>query len=330
MTKNGVPVDNHNDIIRLYYWDPSSAETNKFVEYNDTSIARLKIVKTKDWRDEIYLQGLYSDVDGTTPSYYFTEIKAEWSNIYNSWKGDYLPSFTNNPGTCNWYLDIIDTENLKDINVQAIGRRSKVVQDNTVNCVFEQNIPEFVYINCGDLGSVRHNEYPYLNLCGETIKGYNLDFDRLAFTEDYIRKFYTKKLRLDASGNPVSSKHPTDIYYPYPLEDGEKILSQKDKAIAENLVPIGLHENVFKYISIANGQNSALYAVRELLTEYTSTPSTITIECLPIYYLEPNTRITVKDKASQIDGDYIIDTISCPLAANGNMTITATKINDKL
>ena len=59
MTENGVPVDNHNDIIRLYYWDPSSAETNKFVEYNDSSIARLKIVKTKDWRDEIYLQGLF-------------------------------------------------------------------------------------------------------------------------------------------------------------------------------------------------------------------------------------------------------------------------------
>ena len=157
-----------------------------------------------------------------------------------------------------------------------------MVQDNTVNCVFEQNIPEFVYINCGDLDYVRHNEYPYLNLCGETIKGYNLNFDRLAFTEDYIRKFYTKELRLNASGNPVSSKQPTDIYYPYPLEDGEKILSQRDKAIAENLTPIGLHENVFKYISIANGQNSALYAVRELLTEYTSAPSTITIECLPI------------------------------------------------
>ena len=59
--------------------------------------------------------------------------------------------------------------------------------------------------------------------------------------------------------------------------------------------------------------------------EYTNYNEGITIQSIPIFYLEPNTRITVNDLESDIYGDYIISTISIPLAINGNMSISATR-----
>jgi hypothetical protein len=46
---------------------------------------------------------------------------------------------------------------------------------------------------------------------------------------------------------------------------------------------------------------------------------------LPVYYLEPNTRIFVKDEDSGVEGEYIINKLTVPLAYNGTMSISATK-----
>ena len=68
---------------------------------------------------------------------------------------------------------------------------------------------------------------------------------------------------------------------------------------------------------------SAEDCVRDLLYQYTSYNETITIQCIPIYYLEPNNIITVYDRASGISGDYVINSISLPLSPGGTMSITA-------
>ena len=50
---------------------------------------------------------------------------------------------------------------------------------------------------------------------------------------------------------------------------------------------------------------------------------------LPIYYLEPNIRIRVRDIESNIYGDYMINTITVPLDINSSMSLTATKALDR-
>ena len=57
---------------------------------------------------------------------------------------------------------------------------------------------------------------------------------------------------------------------------------------------------------------------------------TITITSLPIYYLNPNTRISVKDDNSGINGEYIISRITIPLTYNGTMSITGVKMVPRL
>jgi hypothetical protein len=52
---------------------------------------------------------------------------------------------------------------------------------------------------------------------------------------------------------------------------------------------------------------------------------TINLTSVPVYHLEPNTRIFVYDEASKINGEYIVSKFTIPLAYNGTMSITATK-----
>ena len=63
----------------------------------------------------------------------------------------------------------------------------------------------------------------------------------------------------------------------------------------------------------------------ELIYQHGYCIENATITTIPIYYLEPNTRIYIYDKESGLNGDYIVSKINLPLAYNGTMQITATK-----
>ena len=56
----------------------------------------------------------------------------------------------------------------------------------------------------------------------------------------------------------------------------------------------------------------------------------INISSIPLYYIEPNSRITVKDLGAGINGDYIIKTISLPLCGSNFMNINATKALERI
>ena len=76
--------------------------------------------------------------------------------------------------------------------------------------------------------------------------------------------------------------------------------------------------------------NSCFEKIKDLLYQYTHVNNTISITTLPIYYLEPNTRITVEDQSAGIYGDYIIQSISLPLDITSTMNINAYKALQKI
>ena len=80
----------------------------------------------------------------------------------------------------------------------------------------------------------------------------------------------------------------------------------------------------------ANGKTVNSAKTSSLVSEYTHTyyNESITLSCIPIYYLEPNVRISVYDEFSGINGEYIIKSYNIQLAYNGSMSITATKAED--
>lgn len=88
--------------------------------------------------------------------------------------------------------------------------------------------------------------------------------------------------------------------------------------------------NIYDYILETVYGYSAQEVGRELLYQYTNYSETITIQCIPIYYLEANTRITVYNQKAGISGDYIIKSISLPIDVGGTMTINAVRALERI
>ena len=82
--------------------------------------------------------------------------------------------------------------------------------------------------------------------------------------------------------------------------------------------------------SISSQGVSAKNKIDELLYNHSYCIESISITAIPIYYLEPNTRIYIFDEKTGIEGDYIISKMTIPLTYNGTMSITATKAAERL
>ena len=97
------------------------------------------------------------------------------------------------------------------------------------------------------------------------------------------------------------------------------------KCNAKGLDPVQVEEDVWNGIRMGSTGYSAEDCVRNLLYQYTNYNESITIQSIPIYYLEPNHIITVYDRKSGISGDYVINSISLPLSPGSTMSISASR-----
>lgn len=86
-------------------------------------------------------------------------------------------------------------------------------------------------------------------------------------------------------------------------------------------------ENLF---NISPQKKSAKDRIDELLYNHSYCIESISITSVPVYYLQPNSRIFVHDDKSQINGEYIVSKLTIPLTYNGTMSISATKAVDRI
>lgn len=86
-------------------------------------------------------------------------------------------------------------------------------------------------------------------------------------------------------------------------------------------------ENMF---SISTRGKSAMSAIDEMLYSMSYCVESVNISAIPVYSLQPNTRISVSDQNSGIEGEYLVSRLTIPLTYNGTMSITATKAVDTI
>lgn len=84
------------------------------------------------------------------------------------------------------------------------------------------------------------------------------------------------------------------------------------------------------YFQISTLNKSAKDVLDTLLYESTYYQESITISCLPIYYLEPNTLIRAVDNNTGISGKYSIKSMSLSLSYDGMMSIQANHLVDRI
>ena len=244
---------------RIYKWEDK--------QYVSIDIGLSKVMTT-DWRTELYLQGAQTEPLGTDSNYYYTELLNEWPKLYDIQKsteridgesvytGGFYDEVLKTPSDIDFYLDIIDSDAaISQFSVSNIGRRTKTVVDNDVNCVFEPDVPDFILIELG---------------------------------QDDTQQ---KRQECENKGQQY----------------------------------IQVDSSVFSMLAEGGSSRGAYNVVRELLYQYTSYNESISLQAIPIYHLEPNIRIGVRDIESDIYGDFMISTISIPLDINSTMSISATR-----
>lgn len=132
------------------YWDN---------EYKDAKmIAFFPNYYPRDWRTELYIQGLLARNNATDAGYYWVELESGWPSIYdlenqNFWaeketEGEVV-TYSTYLSEGDYFLDFIDpsTTSLGKFAVSAIGRRQFVHVDDNVNCLFQPEIIDCIYIN---------------------------------------------------------------------------------------------------------------------------------------------------------------------------------------
>ena len=111
-------------------------------------------------------------------------------------------------------------------------------------------------------------------------------------------------------------------------EDATEYYNKIDKKTAYTYV--NSNTTLENCLTISSQGISAMETLQTLLNENTFCTENVTLTTIPIYHLEPNTRISIKNKESKVNGEYIINKITVPLTYNGTMSINAVKIVDDI
>lgn len=91
-----------------------------------------------------------------------------------------------------------------------------------------------------------------------------------------------------------------------------------------------ISQGMEQLFSISYRGKSAKDKIDDLIYQFGYCAENVTITSIPIYYLEPNTRIFVQDKESGVNGEYIVTKFTIPLTYNGTMSITANKAPERV
>lgn len=104
-------------------------------------------------------------------------------------------------------------------------------------------------------------------------------------------------------------------------------MDEVDTTTSYRYIPVQDIESMF---AISAQGKSAKDRLDELIYTHGYCIENVTINAVPVYYLQPNTRIHLYDEKSGLNGDYIVSKITIPLGYNGTMQITATKAAENI
>lgn len=278
----------------------SSQSEQWTIEFNDENVPKynstgsvITNTDSTDWRAQLVLDYITEKatitsmepeaktyVIGTYWESYAKELEAQWPKIYdfatNKYKLQNGDSTSDAQAWLNalpYYFDALDYTDisesltahtkLKDISIETIGSREKVITNKELNVMFSQLFEDVIYV----------------------VAGHGAD---------------TKAQRI------LALQHKGDT----PL--------------------VQIPKNLGECVALGSTVYSLYDCVRSNLHELTSYNETISVTMVPVFYLEPNKIASFKDDDSKIDGSYVINSFSIPLAANGTMTLNCSKAIERI
>lgn len=134
----------------------NNIDDEKINKKETEEIKEITIQKNKgdyDWRCELYFSGLLSEKTGIKYNNYYIELMNEWLKLYNITDDGVIERskrLEEQGETLDYYLDFIDSNSkIGQLSIDKIGKRTKVLVDDKINCIFEPEIPNIVILEAG-------------------------------------------------------------------------------------------------------------------------------------------------------------------------------------
>lgn len=291
---NIKPQNSQRYSIEEYDWRELIYQMAKdYNKFNHLDNFELKIIEANK-NDELYQSGR------TNYEQYYIDILGFWRQLYN-------PDIVINGA--NIKSGILAIDDLADF---YLGEPSEDILD------FESN-PDNYY------GVDMEHMYWAKNVYEAP--------EQLNFWIDFIESFDINQFSNKMIGNrpkALNDSAVTAIYF----KDTPAIIfaspEEFDNMTRKDGFRYFITSNMDTMFSISTQGKSAKDSIDELLYNHSYCTESISINSIPIYYLEPNTKISVFDNKTNINGNYIVNKISIPLGHNGTMSITATKAVERL
>lgn len=302
-----------------YYWYDQCTDKTAYIPENDY------------FYKDAY--GIFQKVHSMTAEklknnslYYYTLIKCDETmpyvnnrDYYTKSEGDYvtlknykdLGTSINNigwninviklPQQLNFWFDFLDTEGeLDQYSVRNIGTRPKAENDSDVKAIYFRDIPTILFLGIEDTKA-------------QLKRDLKINYVNYGLTKPQVEAMSDKQLEDYIIENNLISK-----------------LIAKQKNEMPGYAFIQLPDYLENLFTISTQGKCAKDSLDSWLYKYTYCTETVSLTSIPIYYLEPNTRVYIHDNNSGIDGEYIVDRISLPLQYSGTMNISATKAAERI
>ena len=322
--------------------------------------------KFRDTHKDFYKQIIQNNLDEngmplyptgrTNYEQYYTDILGFWRDIfspvgideYNETRG-FFRQVLLSPSTYKkntYYLkeDKVDAE-IEDISAtvsfDAVDRFPKYVLDQSRSFSEDK-----IYYECYEEIDEKVDSCFYKTVESEP---YNLNFwfDFLDTTGD-LGKYSVRAIGQRPKN--VNNSNIKSIYYRQTpnfifVDNSEKMKEEKvynSKGLISEKKNIETYEinTAYTYISsttalencltISSQGVSAMDELQNCLNEYTFCKENTTLTAIPIYYMEPNVRVAIKDEQSKVNGEYLVNKITLPLTYNGTMSLNVVKIVDDI
>lgn len=299
-----------------------------------------------DWRELIYLMALdYSKSDAEilrlTQEISTTNDKIELENLKeklikwnNTWNTNYVAYYTDmldfwrilyDPS--KWAENYYWNPNYVECRRHMLYRKATNEELNNKDNLYSFNDITNTWVKDNNGTYVEDGfNYDEIKIQNHTSIPFWFDFCDDAYLEKYKPMNIGRRPKVvnDQEIKAIFFEDTPNVLFIDPLE----VKPQTDTSLS--YIRLNLVGAMSNYFQISTQGKSAKETLDNLLYTHTYYCESINLTCIPIYYLEPNVRISVYDETSGINGEFIIKSFSLQLTYNGSMTITATRAEDLL
>lgn len=293
-----------------------------------------------DWRELIYQMGLdylqsdskiaqlTKEIAGSLDDDSLEAKKKELIQWENAWKTGYVP----------YYTDIVDFWRiLYDIDnwgqnyhwnpdyIKCIRNFNYIkVENGKGEYIYDEELKTWIEKDGGNYNRDLENYTDSIHF---------INHKNFIFWFDFLEDSYLDKYKVSNIGRRPKVVNDTEISAIF-FEDTPNVLfvdpnnTTPQTETSLSYTRLNLIGGLSNYVQISTQGKSAKEALDNLIYTHTYYQESITLNCIPIYYLEPNVRISVYDTNSGINGEYIIKSYNLQLTYNGSMSITATRAED--